>query len=38
MQGEGVESYVVHHPKVEFDEEMLAPAVALFAESATKYG
>lgn len=31
---EGVDAYPVHHPKVVFNEEMMAPAVAVFLKSA----
>ena len=34
MNPEGVEPYPVHHPKVVFNEDMMAPAVAVFLNSA----
>jgi len=37
MKRDDVDAYPVHHPKVIFDEEMMPPAVAVFAEAATKW-
>ncbi len=37
MNPEGVEPYPVHHPKVVFNEDMMAPAVAVFLNSAISW-
>lgn len=37
MKQDGVDAYPVHHPKVVFNEDMLVPTAALFAEAATKW-
>jgi len=37
MKRDNVDAYPVHHPKVIFDEDMMPPAVAVFAEAATKW-
>ncbi len=37
MMQEGVDAYPVHHPKVVFNEEMMAPTAALFTEAAIKW-
>lgn len=34
---EGQDAYPLHHPKVQFNEEMIAPAVAVFLSSAINY-
>lgn len=37
MKPEGEQGYPVHHPKVVFNEEMMAPAVAVFLNSAISW-
>lgn len=37
MKRDDIDAYPVHHPKVVFDEEMMAPAVAVFVEAATRW-
>ena len=37
MNPEGETPYPVHHPKVVFNEEMMAPAVAVFLTSAINW-
>ena len=37
MKPEGVQGYPVHHPQVVFNEEMMAPAVAVFLNSAISW-